>query len=442
MNIDYILKSLDKENCIDVKIRHLDKGNLLFYIASLSSDENIMELIKSLNNNKNSLSITIPNVNIVEDEIDLWNFFYAGETILFYNNIFYHIDTKLNISRSINEPDSEKTIRGSRDGFVENVFTNIGLIRRRIKSSHLKVKHFIVGSYSKTSVCLLFLDDKVDSVIVDKIVKKINKINVNSLIMSDRALEEKMFLQKKCIYPLVRYTERVDVASIQLMNNKCLIMVDNSPSIIITPTTLFDHLRHVEEFRQTPLVGTFTRIVRFISSLVSLFLIPTYYCIIEKTTINNGIFIYQNSDVSISNFGQCLIGSLILEVFRIAIVHTPTPLSSGISLVSAIILGEVSMEMGIFSKDILLLIALSSICGFATPSYELSLVNKLVQIILIIICGIFGIPGLLIASFILFVYLAEINVLGKPYLSPICPIDPKEFKNLFIRESDNSRKNV
>ena len=220
-----------------------------------------------------------------------------------------------------------------------------------------------------------------------------------------------------------------------------LLVVDTSSSVIVTPVSMFDHLRHVEEFRQTPLIGSFTRLLRIIAVFLSLFLVPTYLCVLEKTSLANVISISSPEGASLGIFTQSLIASVILEIFRIAIVHTPSPLSSAISLVSAIILGQVSMDLGVFSPEILLFVCIASICGFANPSYELSLVNKFVQIILIIIVWIFGVKGYVLSILFLFIYLVRIKVLDVPYLYPFCPFDKDQIKYTFIRPSSENNKN-
>ena len=208
------------------------------------------------------------NVDTIIEEL------YAGFLVLYINDeTIYLIDAKSYPNRSIEEPLTEKTIRGSRDGFSESINTNIGLIRRRLKSTDLVAKPFLVSEKSKTSVAVVYLKNEVDQRLIKRIEDELRNIDVESLIMSDRSLEELLFKQKYTPFPLVRYTERPDVASISIMHGKIAILVDTSASVIITPITLFDHTMHVEEFRQSPLVGTFTRLIRGIAILLSLFLI-------------------------------------------------------------------------------------------------------------------------------------------------------------------------
>ena len=245
------------------------------------------------------------------------------------------------------------------------------------------------------------------------------------------------------IFPLVKYTERPDVASIQVLNGKALIMVDTSASCLITPITLFDHLKHVEEFRETPLVGSVTRTLRSISIFLSIYLVPTFLCFISDHDIDNHLLnIHVSNEGNISYFAQAICATILLEILRIASIHTPSFLASGISLVAALILGQISMDLGLFIPEILLLVAVSSICSFATPSYELALGNKLVSFIFIILSGLFGYEGLIIGTILLFIYLVSIKIFSIPYLYPICPFDAKSFLNVFIRKNARKKKNL
>lgn len=172
------------------------------------------------------------------------------------------------------EPDTEKVVRGARDGFTENIIENSGLTRRRIRDDRLRMEIMRVGERSQTVVSIAYLKDVADPGLVDVIKKEISKINVDGMAMSDKALEEFLVSQSINPFPLVRYTERPDVASAHLFEGHVLIYVDTSPSVMITPTTFFHHVQHAEESRQVPSVGTFIRWVRFFGVILSIFLLP------------------------------------------------------------------------------------------------------------------------------------------------------------------------
>ena len=446
-----IEKRIDLLNNFDMKkksIKIKDKSATIYFTSSLVDKMDIIYLMEYLDKLKSikDLDLLIYNGEIKkETNIDtIIEELYAGFLVLYINDeTIYLIDAKSYPNRSIEEPLTEKTIRGSRDGFSESINTNIGLIRRRLKTTDLVAKPFLVSEKSKTSVAVVYLKNEVDQRLIKRIEDELRNIDVESLIMSDRSLEELLFKQKYTPFPLVRYTERPDVASISIMHGKIAILVDTSASVIITPITLFDHTMHVEEFRQSPLVGTFTRLIRGIAILLSLFLIPLWMCIIDNSEIMNALKItISNENIELGIAIQIIIVELILEIVRLASIHTPTTLQTGISLISAVILGQVSLELGLFLPEVLLLCSISQICGFATPSYELSMSMKLNNLILILVVALFGKNGFIIYSLLLFLYLISLKVWSVPYLSPLCPFDSESIGNIFIRQSAENRKKL
>lgn len=167
------------------------------------------------------------------------------------------IDVRSYPGRNPEEPDTEKVVRGARDGFVENIVVNTALLRRRIRDERLRIKMTKVGERSKTDLSICYIEDIADPDLVDIVEKEIAAIDVDGLTMADKTVEEFIIKQSYNPYPLVRYTERPDVAANHVLEGHVIIMVDTSPSVIITPTTLFHHVQHAEEYRQAPAVGTF-----------------------------------------------------------------------------------------------------------------------------------------------------------------------------------------
>ena len=296
----------------------------------------------------------------------------SGMSVLLNGDKIYVVETRNYPGRSVGEPDTEKTIRGSKDGFNENIIINVGLIRRRIRSEHFKCEIFKVGENSNTDVVVSYMDNKVNEDSLKQIIEKIKNINIDGLVMSDRALEEKIFKQKFNPFPLVRYSERPDIVAAHLLKGNIAIIVDTSSSVIITPTTLFEHTKHVEEYRQVPSVGTFIRILRYLAIFISLFLVPLWMLTLNNDSFTSNIFVKLSNESPIPVLVQIIIVELVIELLRIATIHTPNHLSSAMGLIATLILGQMAVEIGLFQSEILLYCSISSIGGFATPSYELS----------------------------------------------------------------------
>ena len=212
------------------------------------------------------------------------------------------VDVRSYPGRQPEEPDTEKVVRGSRDGFVENIIVNTAITRRRIRDERLRFEMLKVGERSKADIAIGYIEDIADPGLIEIVRKELNSIKIDGLTMSDKTIEEFIVRQGYNPYPLVRYTERADVAATHLLEGHVLIYVDTSPSVIITPATIFHHMQHAEEYRQSPAVGTLIRWVRFFGIFVSLFLLPVWLLfVLEPTLLPDKLeFIGPNENTQIS----------------------------------------------------------------------------------------------------------------------------------------------
>lgn len=334
------------------------------------------------------------------------------------------LDIRKYPGRSIAEPDSEKVVRGSRDGFTENIAINIALVRRRIRTGKLIMEYHQVGSVSKTDICLAYIDGYCDQKIIDYVKYRIKQIQVEEITMSDKALEELMLESNFSPYPLVRYTERPDTLSVHLYQGMFAIMVDTSPSVILGPVSIFDHMQHAEEYRQTPLAGTYLRILRFIGIFASFLLIPLWFALLPYRNIAPTFFkgLFEiGTDTRLEVFFQIMLAEIGIEFLRMASIHTPNSLSTAMGLVAGVIIGEIAIKVGLFTEIIVLLGAVSAIGSYITPSYELSLANKIAKLLLLIVILFFNIWGFIGGLLFLFIYLASLKSFTRPYLYPLFP---------------------
>ena len=429
-NFDVIRREIGKE----VKV-------VLYFLSSLADSERVNELNVSLmlSDSDKYLREQLSSGSI-EEQGDVYKVFLAissGMSVILNGDKIYVVETRSYPSRGIGEPDTEKTIRGSKDGFNENIIINVGLIRRRIRSENFRCEIFKVGDNSHTDVVVAYLDNKVNRKSLEKIIEKIKNTKIDGLVMSDRALEEKMFKQNFNPFPLVRYSERPDVVAAHLLKGHIAIVVDTSSSVIITPTTLFEHTKHIEEYRQVPSVGTFIRLLRYFAILISVFLVPLWMLTLNNDSFTSNIFVKLSNESPIPVLVQIIIVELTIELLRIATIHTPNHLSSAMGLIATLILGQMAVEIGLFQSEILLYSAISSIGGFATPSYELSLANKLVKLSFILVVGLFGASGFIIGFTLLVILLGAIKTYGMPYLYPLMPFNYKEFLKVIFRPTIN-----
>jgi stage V sporulation protein AF len=349
------------------------------------------------------------------------------------------LDIRKYPNRGIEEPDTERVVRGSRDGFTESIAINIALIRRRIRSGKLHMEIHQIGKVSKTDVCLCYLEGYVDPKIIDYVNSKLKDLEIVELTMSDKALEELMMTNRFSPYPLVRYTERPDTLSVHLYQGMFAIIVDTSPSVILGPISIFDHMQHAEEYRQTPLAGTYLRILRFLGILASFLLVPLWFALLYHQNIISsfpqffeGLF-KVNTDSRTVVFFQIIIAEVGIEFLRMASIHTPNSLSTAMGLVAGVIIGDIAIKVGLFTDIIVLLGSISAIGSYITPSYELSLANKMVKLMLLLLIFFTGLWGLGIGILVILVYLSTLKSFSKPYLYPLIPFNLKKLIRQVIR---------
>lgn len=345
------------------------------------------------------------------------------------------MDTRSYPVRSPEEPSLERVVRGSRDGFTETLLTNVTLVRRRIRDPGLKFEIMQVGRRTQTDVCVVYIDDIVDKVQVDSVREKILRIDIDGIPAADKQLEEAIINKGWNPFPLVRYSERPDVTASHLLEGRVVIFVDTSPSVMILPTTFFDLCEHAEENRQTALMGTYLRWVRFAGILISLFLLPLWMLmVIEPSLKPIGLdFIGPQENVKLPIIVQFLLIELGVDLLRMAAVHTPTPLASAMGLIAAILVGDIAVKTGYFVNEVVLYMAIAAIGMFATPSYELGLANRLVRLLLLIAVAIFKVPGLVVGTTLLIIAMTIHRSYNSSYLWPFIPFNAKAFGSFLFR---------
>ncbi|MGD7045483.1 spore germination protein [Jeotgalibacillus proteolyticus] len=347
----------------------------------------------------------------------------------------YIVDVRSYPGRQPEEPDTEKVVRGSRDGFVENIIVNTALTRRRIRDERIRFDMMEVGQRSKADVAVGYIKDLANQDLIDAIKKELKGIDVDGLTMTDKSLEEYIVKQGFNPYPLVRFTERADIAATHLLEGHVCIYVDTSPSVMITPTTYFHHVQHAEEFRQSPAVGTFIRWIRLMGIIASLILLPLWYLLaIDPALRPDSLdFLGMKEDTNVPLILQLLIADIGIEFLRIAAIHTPTPLSTAMGLIAAVLIGQIAIDVGLFVPEVILYVAIAAIGTFATPSYELSVANKMVRVMLLLLVWIFHIDGLVVGLTIYILYLMNIKSFSTPYLWPLVPFRPKAMLRIIMR---------
>ncbi len=454
-NSTYLTTRLDLgPKNFDVGVRYLkilDTEIQLYYSNSLCDSSFIIELLRELMRlvHKHEQDVQVKDVikeHLIHEQVveiksldELVDNVLSGLIVILIDGetVGLVIDVRHYPGRQPQEPDVEKVVRGSKDGFTENIIENAGLIRRRIRDERYRDEMVKVGERSKTDVCLCYIKDIANPGLLKALKKELKSIEVDGIPMADKTIEEFIVKQGWNPYPLVRYTGRPDVAAAHILEGHILIITDTSPSIMIFPTTLFHHVQHAEEYRQTPSAGAFLRWVRFIAMLASIFLVPLWLLLVTDPhhLLPAGLdFIGPNkSNYHIPLLVQVLIAEIGVETLRMAAIHTPTSLSTALGLIAAVLIGQIAVQVGVFVSEVILYTSVAAIGAFATPSYELGLANKMVRILLILAVGFFHIPGFMITTTFMIIYLARFKNLNTPYLWPFIPFDPMAMFNILVR---------
>lgn len=421
----------------------------IYYVTGLCDSLVIQELLKELIevNDRESNGRKLPEIienrllhqqversNTMDEAVDQM---LSGLIVLFMDGekFAFVIDVRNYPGRTPEEPDIERVVRGSRDGYTENIIENTALTRRRIRDPRLRNEMLKVGERSKTDVCLSYIADVADHGLVHLIKERIQAIEVDGISMADKSIDEFIIDRRWYPFPLVRYTERPDVAANHLLEGHVLIIVDTSPSVIILPTTFFHHMQHAEEYRQTPAVGTFVRWIRFLAVFASMYLLPLWLLFVTEPELlpKEFAFIGPNEEGNISIPIQIIMAVIGIEFLRMAAIHTPTPLSTSMGLIAAVLIGQIAIDVGMFSPEVILYVSVSAIGSYVTPSYELSVSNKIINIIFVILTGIFGLIGFVAVFLAHILFLVQLKSLRTPYLWPFIPFNARAMLHTLFR---------
>lgn len=454
VNEEILKKRLGFDKSFDVGVRKLpvlDKEIQIYFVTGLCDIEYIIEIMRELMlldaRGRKTPSVKVRQAiqnHLTHVQVEYTSSLDEAITRMLSGLIFilvegedeaFVVDVRSYPGRSPEEPDTERVVRGARDGYTENIILNTALTRRRIRDERLRNEIMQVGVRSKTDICMSYIDGIADPDLVEIVKKELEAINLDGLTMADKIVEEYIVKQGMNPFPLVRYTERPDVAATHLLEGHILIIVDASPSVIITPTTLFHHVQHAEEYRQAAFIGTFLRWTRFLGIFFSLFILPFWLLlVIQPSLLPAGLdFIGPKETNNVPIVVQILIAELGIELLRMAAIHTPSPLATALGLVAALLIGEIAIEVGYFTSEVILYVSLGAIGIFATPSYELGVALRVTRIMLILAVAIFKVPGFIIGGTLFILLLAMIKAFNKPYLWPFLPFDPPAIWQILIR---------
>ena len=401
-NVDWLRQATD---CFDLTIRSVnvnDRQCLLVFVGGVTGTTSIEPIVESLVFDKGNLAFfpaTVTQAGSLEDALDK---ILQGQTLVILEGSAYAfiVDTRSYPTRGPSEPTVEKSVRGARDGFIEHIMLDLGMVRRRIRDPKLVTKAYQKGSRTKTDIFVLYISDLIHPSILHDFQNRIDHLPANAEVTSERQLCELMYGQTWNPYPHVRYTERPDIAAIHLLQGSLIILVDNCPSAVILPTTFFEQTKQIEEYTQTPAISLVMRAIRLAGVFCSIYLLPLWMVLVMQQNPTRLNLPLPEIPGPITFGVQVLIADLLIEWIRLSLIHSPLMLSSLLGIVAVFVLGDAPIAYGAYTQEILIMTAIVNIGNFVTAGYELSMANKIVRLALIVMVVIGGYRGFLIGILI------------------------------------------
>ncbi|WP_026583417.1 spore germination protein [Bacillus sp. J33] len=430
------------------------KDALIIYLTSMVDTNLLKEAIwQSLNGKHDGIKLT------TEDDLkSLWKEKFGGAgyqlietfddiiTAMLYGNIiivFKGLGKAISLSvpssedRSITEPSTQTVIRGPKDGFVESISTNVSLIRRRVKNRNLRFEKFTIGSETHTSVYISYMEGISNVKIVQEVRKRLNSLRVHAIFESGN-IEELIADKTATPFPLALNTERPDAVAANLLDGKIAILVDGTPFVLLVPAVLVDFFSVAEDYYQNFMMGSFLRVIRYLSFMIALITpslyvgILTFHHELLPTPLLLGI-IAQREGVPFPAVIEVLIMEVTFEILREAGVRMPRAVGQTVSIVGALVIGQAAAEAGIISNIMVIIVAITAIANFVSPTYSFAAAARLLRFMLIIVSAILGLYGVLIVLVFIVAHLSSLRSFGVPYLSPVAPFIIEEQKDVFFR---------
>lgn len=335
--------------------------------------------------------------------------------------------------RTVSVSENEKTIRGPKESFIEDVWTNLSLIRQRMKSDKLTVEQYVLGSESRTTVLLLYMKGRCEERLVQSVRSKLQAIRTDR-VAGSAFLEEVLDDRLMSPFPKMLNTERPDVIASSLFEGRFALLTDGTPSNLVAPATLLSFMQSAEDYYQRYFYSSWVRILRYVFFGLSLILPSAYVAITtfhpEMLPYNLLVSIASSRDiVPFPAILEALIMEVTFEVMREAGQRIPTTIGQTISIVGAIVIGDAAVQAGIVSAPMVIIVALTGISSFIVPHFSMTLTVRFLRFVLLFISAVFGLLGLLIGVFFIYIHLLSMDSFGTPYLSPFIPFKAKEMRD-------------
>ena len=451
-NRDYLDRQLGVGESFDVLYRNVEIGKknaALYMIDGFCKDEVMQKLLQHfIGITKEQMPkaaemsrqlVPYGEVDLCDDLDEICRQVMSGVTALLLEGYEQGIliDARTYPARSVGEPEKDKVLRGSKDGFVETIVFNTALIRRRIRSTQLRMEMLQAGKTSHTDIVLCYMEDRVDQQFLEKIRNRIQNLQVDALTLNQESLAECLYQGRWWNpFPKFRFSERPDTAAAQVLEGNIIILVDNSPSAMILPSSVFDIIEEADDYYFPPLTGTYLRLSRTVIFFLTLFLTPLWLLFMQ----NPGwipewlAFIRVTDEIHVALIYQLLILEFAIDGLRLAAVNTPSMLTTPLSVIAGIVLGEYSVKSGWFNSETMLYMAFVTIANYSMTSFELGYALKFMRVLLLILTFFLNLWGFIAGTLIAVGCLVfNRTIAGKSYIYPLIPFHWSELKKRLLR---------
>lgn len=438
-----ILKQLEEEfekntDLITKKIATKHFGDIyVIYLESVTGSDKvndyILKQLTSINNLKDvkkyNMSSIIPGPNTVKvTEPDQLEYYLTnGFTIVLTIKEILAFETKADINRSVSVPEVQKSIYGPSDAFTENIQINLGLLKRRIKSSHLKSEDLNMGRKTNTKVQILYFDDITDMNIVSMIKEKLDQLDIDGIIDAGNVANI-LSEDENTPFPTISQSERPDVIATALLEGKVCIMVDTSPFVLILPSFFADFINPVVDNYNRNVNVNFLKILRFASFFFTMILPGFYIALVNYNmeTIPTSLlvnFAAQNDGVPFPTIIEAIVMIIVCEILRESDLRFPSSYGSAISILGALVLGEAAVSAGIVSPIMIIIIAFTFITSLIFTELEVINAIRYFRFIFLVLAAMYGLYGIALALIFFLIHITSVKSAGKPYYYPIVPFD-------------------
>ena len=448
------LRVADNFDIIKKVLKVGDGEVTLFYIDGLIKDGAMQKLfiyllsLKKMPKDASTfLEENMPYVecDVTENEETMLQMVLSGATLMLgstFGTSAMIIDARTYPARETAEPENDRVMRGARDGFVETLIFNTALIRR-IRDVSLTMQYLTTGKSSKSDVVVAYMSDRADPKLVKYVTDKIKSLETDALTMGHESLAESLIKTHWYNpFPKIRYTERPDTTAAHLLEGSVIVLLDNSPSVMILPTSIFTFLQESNDFYLPPLTGTYLRMVRHAVFWLTLFLTPVWYLgVLNPQLVPEWLaFALPVERGRLPVYLQLLLAEFVIDGLRMASMNTPDMLANSLSVVGGLILGEFAVDVGWLIPEVILYMAFVAIANFTQTSFELGYALKFMRILLLTLTAFFNIWGFCIGVVLIIILIATNKTVngGHSYLYPLIPFSGRALLSLFIRRKKRS----